>query len=172
MPIDYEQPYWPPKISKYSANRVKGMSMRKAALKAGYSESMADAAGRVLEPKAKQSIKEALEEMGADNSYLAKVIKDGLGAEKALVVDKQIVSVPDMAERRQSARLCLEASGELKTASTVAIQMNLPPGLAQMLEADMLEYQSAILTSEHPNSAPREVAHGRRLGKDSLIKKM
>lgn len=137
----FEVPYWPHKITKYAKNRLMGMNMSEAAREAGYSDALINQAGARIEPKAELRIKEALNAAGATNDVLADVIVAGLTARKSVVVDKQVVEVDDLRERREYAKLCLEAKGELKTGSTVAVQINFPAGLAEMLAKDAEEYQ-------------------------------
>lgn len=93
--------------------------MQASAREAGYTESVSRIASTRLEPKAELSIRQALTEAGVTNPYLSNVIANGLTAEIA-------PGIPNHAERRQFTRLALEAKGELKTGSTVAVQVILP----------------------------------------------
>lgn len=110
------------------------MSMREAALQAGYGLATANTAGARLEPKSELRIREALEAAGGTNDVLAGVIVAGLTA-----------SDPEgnvnYRERREYTKLALEAKGELKTGSTVAVQINFPSGLAEFLGEDAKEYK-------------------------------
>ena len=114
-------PYWPAreKLAKYSANRINGMNMHDSAIAAGYSETVANVAGQKIETRHLKSIKEALAESGVTTNRLAKVINDGLDAKR---IDDSI----DYRERREYTKLSLEALGELKSGTTVAVQINLP----------------------------------------------
>ncbi len=132
--MEFETPYWKSKITKYSINRIQGMNMTQAALNAGYSPSMANIAGAHIEPKAELRIKDALSAVGATNDVLAGVILAGLTAEDP-------AGNINYRERREYTKLALEAKGELKTGNTVAVQINFPAGLAEMLAADAAEYE-------------------------------
>jgi hypothetical protein len=124
-------PYWPnreqDKFSDYMTNRNSGMSMRKSALEAGYAESTANIAHERLEPRRIQTMKDALESAGVTKEKISAVILEGLSATKLVTSptepDKEVV---DYGERRQYAKLSLEAMGELQSKPTVAIQINLP----------------------------------------------
>jgi hypothetical protein len=124
-----DQPYWPSKLTKYSINRLAGHNMTQSALMAGYSPSMANIAGRAIEPKHQESIKDALNLAGATNSRLACVIVDGLSANDA-------EGNVNYRERREYTKLALEAKGELKSGNTVAVQINFPAGLVERWAKD------------------------------------
>ena len=113
--------------------------MLESALKAGYSVGSAYKAGGRIEPYAKKSIREALEAAGVTNERLAQVVVEGLDATKLAGKDDQVVT--DYKERREYTKLALEATGELKTGATVAVQINFPPGLADFLAVDADEYK-------------------------------
>jgi hypothetical protein len=113
------------------------MNMVQSALNAGYSPAMANVAGAQIEPKHNESIKSALQAVGVTNVRLAEVIERGLGATKAV---KDVGEVVDYKERRETAKLCLEATGELKTGSTALVQINFPAGLADMFTLDAGEF--------------------------------
>lgn len=141
MSSEFEVPYWPNQITKYARNRLMGMNMSEAARAAGYSEAMINQSSRLLEPKSEQRIKEALNAAGATNDVLADVLIHALTADKALVVGKSIQYVTDHKTRLEATRMALEAKGELKTGNTVAVQINFPAGLAEMLSGDAEEYK-------------------------------
>lgn len=113
--------------------------MTDSAIAAGYSVGAAYKAGSRIEPYAKKSIKEALEAAGVSNERLASVVLDGLSATKLAGKDDQ--EMPDYSERRQYTRLALEATEQLKQGNTVAVQINFPSGLAEMLAKDAEEYK-------------------------------
>ena len=93
-----------------------------------------------VEPKARLRIKEALEAEGVSNEKIAAVIKAGMEATKLAGKDDQVVT--DFRERREHAKLALEATGELKAGATVAVQINFPQGLAEMFASDAAEYEA------------------------------
>jgi len=119
MAIGFEIPYWPKQITKYSMYRLSGHNMSESARLAGYSPALQNQAGAQLEPKSQLRIKEALEAAGATNDVLAGVIVNGLNA---LRPD----ATTDYRERREYAKLALEAKGELKTNTAVQVNINLP----------------------------------------------
>ena len=121
-------PYWQSRNRQtlYSINRINGMNMTQAALEAGYSPSSANIASVRNETKHLQNIKEALESTGVTNNRLAVVIQDALEANRAVIVDKSIEYVTDHKTRLDATKLALEAKGELKSGTTVAVQINLP----------------------------------------------
>jgi hypothetical protein len=137
-------PYWKPRdrYSKYDLNRLSGMNMKDAAIEAGFTPSTARTANSLFEPGSRIRIAEALEGAGATNPFLATAIHDALNADKAIVVDKTIQYVTDHRVRLDAVRLALEAKGELKTGNTVAVQINFPAGLAEMLAQDAEEYKA------------------------------
>lgn len=106
--------------------------MVQSALNAGYSPAMANIAGAQIEPKHNQSIKEALQTAGVTTNRLAEVIQDGLTASKG-------DGSTDYKERREYTKLSLEAMGELKSGSSVAVQINFPSGLADRWALDTEE---------------------------------
>jgi hypothetical protein len=128
----YETPYWPSRLTKYSINRLQGKSMYESAKDAGYTEAIANIAGARIEPQHNMRIKEALEGVGATNVLIAERLLEGLNAERA-------DGSTDYRERREHAKLILEAKGELKTGNTVAIQVNIPASLAELWSADKEE---------------------------------
>lgn len=107
--------------------------MSEAAREAGYSPALQNQASARIEPKHNQSIKEALEGVGVTNPILAGVILAGLTADKA-------DGSTDYRERREYTKLALEAKGELKTGTQVAVQINFPEGLSELLQVDAVEY--------------------------------
>jgi hypothetical protein len=93
---------------RYKANRIGGMSMRKAALRAGYSVHMADHAGDKIEPKVNAELVKAMEAEGITDELLAKRIREGLDAKKTEFgkfkgLIKSTVETIDFSERRQMA---------------------------------------------------------------------
>lgn len=117
-----------------------GMNMSESARAAGYSDAMINQSSRLLEPKSELRIKEALNAAGATNDVLADVLIHALTADKALVVGKSIEYVTDHKTRLEATRMALEAKGEIKSGNTVAVQINFPAGLAEMLAGDAEEY--------------------------------
>ena len=115
--------------------------MVQSALNAGYSPAMANIAGAQIEPKHNESIKAALHSVGVTNVRLAEVIERGLSATRPV---KDVGDVVDYKERRETAKLCLEATGELKTGSTALVQINFPAGLAEMFTLDAGEFGGKI----------------------------
>lgn len=111
--------------------------MKQSAIEAGYPLSVAEKADSRIEPKAQENIKQALISKGVSNDRLAAVLERGLTATKFV---KYYGEVDDFKERRETARLALECLGELKTGNTVAVQINFPAGLAEMLAKDAEEY--------------------------------
>jgi hypothetical protein len=111
----------------YSQYRLEGKSMREAALKAGFTTSVANKAGERLEPPHTTRIRQALEHAGVTTNHLANVIKDGLSAVKVVTSPTEPDrEVTDYGERRQYTKLALEAMGELDTGTKVAVQIVLP----------------------------------------------
>jgi hypothetical protein len=137
MATKLETPYWPSKLTKYSVNRLKGMNMSESAREAGFSPALQNQACVRIEPKHNESIKSALQAVGVTNVRLAEVIEAGLEAKKHV---KDIGQVVDYKERRETAKLCLEATGELKTGTTALVQINFPAGLADMFTLDAGEF--------------------------------
>lgn len=99
--------------------------MRASALEAGYSENTANQACVKLEPGHNLRMKEAIAQANVTTSRIAQVIDRGLDATKHV---KDVGEVVDYKEQREFSRLALEVMGELKTGSTVAVQINLPNG--------------------------------------------
>lgn len=112
--------------------------MKQSALEAGYPLSVAEKADSRIEPKAQENIKQALISKGVSNERIADLIERGFTAIKHV---KGVGIVDDFKERRETARLALECLGELKTGNTVAVQINFPAGLAEMLAKDAEEYK-------------------------------
>ena len=131
-----ETPYWPTKLQKYTIKRLSGKNMSEAARESGYSPALVNQACNRIEPKAQLAIKDALIARGVGTDRLAEVIEKGLSATKYV---KDAGTMDDYKERREYARLSLEALGELKAGSTVAVQINFPSGLAAFLEQDVAE---------------------------------
>ena len=107
--------------------------MLESAREAGYAESVARIAHAKLEPRSQANIKDALEAIGVTNHVLAGVISSGLAAER-------VDGSTDYRERREYTKLALEAKGELKTGTQVAVQINFPEGLSELLQVDAVEY--------------------------------
>lgn len=112
--------------------------MSESAREAGYSSALQNQAGKWIEPKAQENIKQALISKGVSNERIAAVLERGLTATKHV---KDVGEVDDFKERRETARLALECLGELKTGNTVAVQINFPAGLAELLAKDAEEYK-------------------------------
>lgn len=110
--------------------------MSEAAREAGYSPALQNQACVRIEPKSQLAIKEALLLKGVGTERIAGVIEAGLSATKPV---KDFGIVDDYKERREYARLSLEALGELKT-SSVNVQINFPSGLSELLQIDAQEY--------------------------------
>lgn len=111
--------------------------MTQSALNAGYAPSTAHAASSLIEPGSRVRIAECLEQSGAANPQLAMAIVNALSANKAVNIDGVTELHADHRIRLDAVRLALEAKGELKSGATVAVQINFPPGLAEMLAGDM-----------------------------------
>lgn len=98
--------------------------MTESALKAGYSEYTANVAGRAIEPMHQKRIKDALQHKGVTTDRIAAVLLRGLKATRPDPSGPG--TVVDYKERREYSKLALEAMGEIKSGTTVAVQINLP----------------------------------------------
>ena len=92
--------------------------MYQSAIKAGYTSSEALNATTRVEPQRQLLIKDALPIVGATNQRVAEVIFGALQAEKTDTADHKI--------RLNAARMIAEATGQIDTKATVAVQINLP----------------------------------------------
>lgn len=106
-----------PKRRRFVAGLIDGKSMRKAALDAGYTESMADNAGRKILPGAQTEFQQELEQ-AIPRARLIKRISEGLDAKETKVAQyegeftdtKNLVSY---SERRRYAELIAKLQGLL-----------------------------------------------------------
>ena len=116
------------KENKYVEARMRGASPTLAAIASGVTASNAARVAKKMEakPRIQQRIREALDREGVNTTLLAKKIKSGLDATKAIVINNNIQNVDDFSERRQYTKLALEALGELDTSTKVAVQIVLP----------------------------------------------
>ncbi len=135
-----ETPYWPTQLQKYTFKRLSGKNMSESARESGYSPALVNQACNRIEPKAQLAIKEALIAKGIGTDRIAEVIEKGLNSTKPV---QGFGIVPDYKERREHARLCLEALGELKTGTAVQVVLNMPSGVSDMLMQDSGEYVQA-----------------------------
>lgn len=134
------------KKAAYINARVKGDSPRQSALKAGYTEGMADNAPSKIEAFVQDDIGKLLIKAGADNAKLARRISEGLDSNKVTRTQDGAEYIDaDMKERREYIKLTAELTGLLKKESTnVAIQINLPGSLASSFADEMVTIESII----------------------------
>jgi hypothetical protein len=119
------------KRGRFVAGLIEGKSMRRAALDAGYSQSMADNAGHKILPGAREEFKQELARR-VPYAKLVQRIVEGLNARELKLAqfegeytDKRYLV--DYSERRRYAELVLKLFGYLKEQAEITGTEDAPP---------------------------------------------
>lgn len=116
-------------MAAYVKARAQGENCRAAALEAGFSVAKADKATRDIEPKVQKRISEYLEQHGAGNEEVARVVGEAMNASR----ESKYGSQPDHFIRLKAAQFQAELTGQVKRDINVGVgvQINLPQGMAE-----------------------------------------
>lgn len=100
-----------PKVNKYIKNKISGMSNKEAALKAGYTKSMAAHAAEKIETlEVKKKMIDLMDEAGLSDAQLVAYLKEGLTeANRIQGTGDNFVEIPDYGVRHKYLTTALEA---------------------------------------------------------------
>jgi hypothetical protein len=106
-----------PKEAKVVAGILDGKSQTKAMIDAGYSESYAKKSSLKQKPRIKNALVKAMKREGIDEKRFAKVMSEGLSANKPVIERGKIVEMADHNARHRFLETGLKVSGYLQVDS-------------------------------------------------------